>query len=34
MARGGNLITSRSPDVLPAFCSAIVELFSQAGEVP
>ena len=34
MARDGNLITSRSPDDLPAFCSASAELFSQAGEVP
>ncbi len=31
VARDGNLITSRSPDDLPAFCSAIVELFSHAG---
>lgn len=33
-ARDGNLIISGSPDVVRAFCSAIVELFSQAGEVP
>lgn len=26
----GNLITSRSPDDLPAFCSAIVERFAQS----
>ena len=25
----GNLITSRSPEDLPAFCAAMVELFSQ-----
>jgi protease I len=31
VARDGNLITSRSPDDLPAFCSAIVDLFSHAG---
>lgn len=31
VARDGNLTTSRSPDDLPAFCSAIVEQFSQAG---
>ncbi|MBE5413467.1 hypothetical protein E3G39_005062 [Mycobacteroides abscessus] len=31
VARDGNLITSRSPDDLPAFCAAIVELFSQAA---
>ncbi|MEW5810535.1 MAG: type 1 glutamine amidotransferase domain-containing protein [Actinomycetota bacterium] len=30
VARDGNLVTSRSPDDLPAFCSAIVDLFSQA----
>lgn len=34
MARDGNLITSHSPDDLPAFFSAIAELFSKAGEVP
>jgi protease I len=27
----GNLITSRSPDDLPAFCEAIVETFARAG---
>lgn len=27
VARDGNLVTSRSPDDLPAFCTAIVELF-------
>lgn len=32
VARDGNLITSRSPDDLPAFCTAIVELFAQAGQ--
>jgi protease I len=31
VARDGNLLTSRSPDDLPAFCAAIVELFAQAG---
>lgn len=31
VARDGNLITSRSPDDLPAFCAAIVESFSQAA---
>jgi hypothetical protein len=25
------LVTSRKPDDLPAFCSTIVELFSRAG---
>lgn len=29
VARDGNLITSRSPEDLPAFCAAMVELFSQ-----
>jgi protease I len=28
----GQFTTSRSPDDLPAFCSAIVEQFAQAGE--
>ncbi|MGK4066096.1 type 1 glutamine amidotransferase domain-containing protein [Rothia sp. HC945] len=32
VARDGNLVTSRSPDDLPAFNSAIVELLSQAGK--
>lgn len=32
VVRDGNLITSRSPDDLPAFNSAIMELFSQDGE--
>ncbi|MEV8378818.1 type 1 glutamine amidotransferase domain-containing protein [Kribbella sp. NPDC056861] len=32
VARDGNLITSRSPDDLPAFCAAIVDLFSQAAQ--
>ena len=27
----GNLITSRSPDDLPGFCTAIVETFAHAG---
>ncbi|WP_037141424.1 type 1 glutamine amidotransferase domain-containing protein [Rhodococcoides fascians] len=31
VARDGNLITSRSPDDLPAFCAEIVELFGQAS---
>lgn len=30
VAIDGNLISSRSPDDLPAFCSAIVEKFAQA----
>ncbi len=29
VAHDGNLITSRSPEDLPAFCAAIVKLFSQ-----
>ncbi|MCG7597408.1 type 1 glutamine amidotransferase domain-containing protein [Mycobacterium sp. PSTR-4-N] len=32
VARDGNLITSRSPDDLPAFCAAIVDLFSSAAQ--
>ncbi|WP_282826331.1 type 1 glutamine amidotransferase domain-containing protein [Gulosibacter sediminis] len=32
VARDGNLITSRSPDDLPAFSSAFVELLGQEGE--
>jgi protease I len=31
VARDGNLVTSRSPDDLPAFCTAIVELFARSG---
>ncbi|MBY4036914.1 type 1 glutamine amidotransferase [Rhodococcus fascians] len=31
VARDGNVLTSRSPDDLPAFCAAIVELFSGAS---
>jgi protease I len=31
VVRDGNLITSRSPEDLPAFCAAIVELFGQAA---
>ncbi len=27
----GNIVTSRNPDDLPAFCSAMVELFADAG---
>ncbi|MDV6980022.1 type 1 glutamine amidotransferase domain-containing protein [Mycobacterium intracellulare] len=32
VARDGNLVTSRSPDDLAAFCPAVVELFSQAAQ--
>lgn len=32
VARDGNLVTSRSPDDLPAFCAAIIDLFSQAAQ--
>ena len=32
VARDGNLITSRSPQDLPAFCAAMVELFAQTGQ--
>jgi protease I len=28
VARDGTIVTSRSPKDLPAFCSAIVELFA------
>ena len=31
VATDGNLITSRSPDDLPAFCEAIVKTFGGAG---
>ena len=31
VVRDGNLVTSRSPDDLPAFCGAIVDLFSQGA---
>jgi protease I len=31
VAVDGNLITSRSPDDLPAFCTAIVETFGRVG---
>lgn len=31
VARDGNLITSRSPDDLPAFCSALVDLVATAA---
>jgi protease I len=31
VARDANLVTSRSPDDLPAFCAAIVAAFAQAG---
>jgi protease I len=34
VARDGNLVTSRSPDDLPAFCTAMVELFARAGQTP
>lgn len=32
VARDGNLLTSRSPDDLPAFCTGIVELFAPADQ--
>ena len=32
VVRDGNLITSRWPDDLPAFCSTIVELLTQSKE--
>jgi protease I len=32
VVRDGNLLTSRSPDDLPAFCTAIVELVARAGQ--
>jgi protease I len=32
VARDGNLLTSRSPDDLPAFCTAMVELFARSGQ--
>lgn len=31
VAIDGNLVTSRSPDDLPAFCTAIVQMFANAG---
>jgi protease I len=31
VVRDGNIVTSRSPDDLPAFCSAIVEMFARSG---
>ena len=31
VAQDGNLLSSRSPDDLPAFCTALVELVAQAG---
>jgi protease I len=31
VATDGNLVTSRSPDDLPAFCGAIVETFARSG---
>ena len=31
VATDGNLITSRSPDDLPAFCTAIVHTFARVG---
>jgi protease I len=34
VARDGNLVTSRSPDDLPAFCTAIIELFARVGHAP
>ena len=33
VATDGNLITSRSPDDLPAFCKAIVQRFARVGAV-
>jgi deglycase len=33
VAADGNLITSRSPEDLPAFCTAIVEAFARVGAV-
>jgi len=32
VVRDGNLVTSRSPDDLPAFCAAIVEVFARVDE--
>ena len=31
VARDGNIVTSRSPDHLPAFCTTIVEFFAQGS---
>jgi protease I len=32
VARDGNIVTSRSPDDLPAFCTTIVEFFAQGRQ--
>jgi protease I len=32
VATDGNLITSRSPDDLPAFCAAIVETLARSDQ--
>ena len=32
VATDGNLITSRSPDDLPAFCAAVVETLARSGQ--
>ena len=32
VATDGNLITSRSPDDLPAFCAAVVETLTRSGQ--
>jgi protease I len=31
VARDGNIVTSRSPDDLPAFCTTIVEFFAEGS---